>query len=111
MKTFGWIEDVFGGSLVTDPKVSAFDSGFTLGFGIFETMKTRGQLIQFLDFHLQRFSASATELQLEFPDIERIESAIRKVLDANNPDSYGRLRVSLTQGIQGVTPWTLIITW
>ena len=111
MKTFGWIEDVFGGNLVTDPKVSAFDSGFTLGFGIFETMKTCGQLIQFLDFHLQRLSASATELQLEFPDIERIESAIRKVLDANNPDSYGRLRVSLTQGIQGVTPWTLIITW
>ena len=111
MKTFGWIEDVFGGNLVTDPKVSAFDSGFTLGFGIFETMKTRGQLIQFLDFHLQRLSASATALQLEIPANERIESAIRSVLDANNPDSYGRLRVSLTQGIQGVTPWTLIITW
>jgi branched-subunit amino acid aminotransferase/4-amino-4-deoxychorismate lyase len=74
-------------------------------------MKTRGQLVQFLDFHLQRLSASATALQLEIPDNERIESAIRVVLEANNPDSYGRLRVSLTQGIQGATPWTLIITW
>jgi branched-chain amino acid aminotransferase len=111
MKTFGWIEDVFGGSLVTDPKVSAFDSGFTLGFGIFETMKTRGDRIQFLDFHIERLAASATELQFEIPSIENIKSAVRDVIDANKPNGYGRLRVSLTQGIQGVTSWTLIITW
>lgn len=111
MKTFGWIEDVFGGSLVTDPKVSAFDSGFTLGFGIFETMKTRGDRIQFLDFHIDRLAASATELQFEIPNIENIRSAVRDVIDANKPNGYGRLRVSLTQGIQGVTSWTLIITW
>lgn len=111
MKTFGWIEDVFGGSLVTDPKVSAFDSGFTLGFGIFETMKTRGDRIQFLDFHIDRLAASATELQFEIPSIENIKSAVRDVIDANKPNGYGRLRVSLTQGIQGVTSWTLIITW
>jgi branched-chain amino acid aminotransferase len=111
MKTFGWIEDVFGGSLVTDPKVSAFDSGFTLGFGIFETMKTRGDRIQFLDFHIERLAASATELQFEIPSIENIKSAVRDVIDANKTNGYGRLRVSLTQGIQGVTSWTLIITW
>lgn len=111
MKTFGWIEDISGGALVLDPKVSAFDSGFTLGFGVFETVKTRHQQIQFLDFHLQRMSLSASALGLHLPSTETITVAIRKVLAANEPHGFGRLRVSLTNGIQGVSSWTLIITW
>lgn len=111
MNTWGWIEDTNGGSLVQNPMISAFDSGFTLGYGIFETMKTRDSSVQFLDFHLARLASSANVLQLEVPAQTDIERAIRGVVKANNPNSYGRLRLSLTRGIPGVTSWTLVITW
>lgn len=111
MNTWGWVEDKNGSSLVQNPMISAFDSGFTLGYGIFETMKTRESAIQFLDFHLSRLATSARALKLEIPRQPKIESAMRQVVEANKPNGFGRLRLSLTRGIQGVTSWTLVITW
>lgn len=111
MNTWGWVEDQNGGSLTQNPMISAFDSGFTLGYGIFETMKTRKSAIQFLDFHLSRLATSARALELEIPIQPNIEAAIRQVVEANTPNGYGRLRLSLTRGIQGLTSWTLVITW
>lgn len=111
MNTWGWVEDATGGSLVQNPMISAFDSGFTLGYGIFETMKTRNNAIQFVDFHLDRLATTANTLKLEVPERPKIEAAMRHVVEANNPDDYGRLRLSLTHGIQGLTSWSLVITW
>lgn len=111
MNTWGWIEDIHGASLVQNPSVSAFDSGFTLGYGVFETMKTCDGKIQFLDYHLHRMTLSAQTLKIASPDIQGIEMAMRSVLAKNEPSGYGRLRASLTHGVAGVSPWTLIITW
>jgi branched-chain amino acid aminotransferase len=108
---WGWVEDARGGGLTQNPTVSAFDSGFTLGNGIFETMKTRQAQIQFLDFHLQRMEKSARALHLEFPGASAIDEAAKEVLQANQPQGFGRLRISLTQGEAGITEWTLVITW
>lgn len=111
MSIWGWVEDNLGGGLEESPKISIFDSGFTLGFGIFETLKTRDTQIQFLDAHLRRMANTAKQLSLSIPTNEHIANAARAVLDANAPEHFGRLRISLTGGTFAVTSWSLVISW
>lgn len=85
--------------------VSVLDHGFTVGDGVFETLRTgvdpRGRLRPFaLTRHLRRLARSAAGLGLAEPDLDLVAEGIEAVCDAN-PElgSGGRLRITYTSGV------------
>ncbi len=104
------------GSLVeaADARISTTDRGFTLGDGLFETMRiTNGRIIR-LDAHLDRLRRSARRIGLACP--EPLEAAIASALGANEAVE-GSVRLTLTRGpsmpglrvVHGESP-TIVIT-
>ncbi len=88
------------GKLVDDQsaRVSAFDHGFTVGDGVFETMRVvEGQPFA-LTRHLARLTRSANALGLSHPDEAQIRESISRVLGANRKEDVGRLRITVTGG-------------
>ncbi|MEY4136306.1 MAG: hypothetical protein RL205_434, partial [Actinomycetota bacterium] len=98
-----WIGEGSLGSLVpTDEAlVSALDHGFTVGDGVFETMKVVDGRAFALTRHLRRLDRSAAVLGLTAPDHEVIRSAVAEVLFANAEALRGpsRLRITVTGGL------------
>jgi branched-chain amino acid aminotransferase len=93
---------VWMGGRVVDPDqalVSVFDHGFTVGDGVFETMKVvRGRPFA-LRRHLDRLEASAARLGLGIPlGRARLAAAIDEALAAAGPEGR-RLRVTITGGV------------
>ena len=79
-------------------KVSVLDHGFTVGDGVFETLKiTEGKCFA-LERHLVRLQKSASGMGLLCPDVNQIESAVSLTLAANEALTLGRLRITLTSG-------------
>jgi len=83
--------------------VSAFDRGFQLGDGIFETLRARGGRVTELPEHLARLGRSATGLDIQLPsDIDdRIRAAIRELLAVeglDGPAADATVRVTVTRG-------------
>lgn len=78
--------------------ISASDSGFLYGAGLFETMRSHNGVIFALKDHLDRlfFSAGALSIDIRY-DREYITDAIYKVLQANKLTD-ARLRLTLTGG-------------
>jgi branched-chain amino acid aminotransferase len=98
-----------------DAKVSVLDHGFTVGDGVFETLKLIGGRPFALRRHLERLERSATGLGLNVPLGEaKLRAAIDDVVAAAGPDA-GRLRITLTGGLaplgsgRGEAPPTLVI--
>lgn len=79
-------------------QVSAFDSGFLQGVGLFETMRAYQGTVFRLAAHLQRLADSAARLgwAAAIPQ-ERITSAVREVVNATE-HSDARVRVTVTTG-------------
>jgi branched-chain amino acid aminotransferase len=106
-----------GGTVVPpdEARVSVFDHGFTVGDGVFETLKVVDGQAFALRRHLERLRRSATGLGLEVPlSDDKMRAAIDETLTAAGP-SVGRIRVTLTGGLAplgsgraGVAP-TLVI--
>ena len=98
-----WIGEGSLGSLVTPDEalISALDHGFTVGDGVFETMKVVDGQPFALTRHLRRLDRSASVLGLEVPDHDILRSAVAEVLFANAEAVNGpaRLRITLTGGI------------
>jgi branched-chain amino acid aminotransferase len=98
-----WIGEEDVGSLVPrdEALVSVLDHGFTVGDGVFETMKVVDRRVFALSRHLRRLDRSASVLGLVAPSHEVIRGAIAEVLFANPQLLSGsaRLRVTLTAGI------------
>lgn len=100
-----------------EARVSVLDHGFTVGDGVFETLKTINGEPFALTRHLSRLDQSAQGLLLPSPVRERLLAAISTVLSANEVDGEGRLRITWTGGIgpsgsgrdPGAEP-TLVIT-
>jgi branched-chain amino acid aminotransferase len=99
-------------------RVSALDHGLTVGNGVFETCRVdRGQVFA-LTRHLRRLRHSASVLGFAPVDDEQVRAAVEQTLAAAGPDdlSFGRLRITLTegQGLQGPDPsegpCTLVVT-
>ncbi|MCI0581984.1 MAG: aminotransferase class IV [Chloroflexi bacterium] len=85
------------------PHVSAFDRGFQLGDGIFETVRARGGRVTELDEHLARLARSAQGLDISLPDdIDAIvRRGIRDLLEAEGlagPDADASVRITVTRG-------------
>lgn len=82
-----------------EARVSVLDHGFTVGDGVFETVKTINGEPFALTRHLSRLTQSAQGLLLPVPERERLLGAISAVLSANRVDGEGRLRITWTAGI------------
>src|SRR5919198_3698989 len=83
--------------------LSAFDRGFQLGDGVFETLRARGGRPTELDEHLERLRRSATGLDIELgPGMEaRIAAGIRTLLEAerlDGPEGDASIRITVSRG-------------
>ncbi len=95
-----------------DAKVSANDSGFLYGMGLFETMRCTNGKVFAIDSHIERLFNSAKELELDNTYTkEYVKDAIGKTLEANELTD-ARLRLTLTGGPMNneVPESTLLIT-
>jgi len=83
---------------VGEARVSATDSGFLYGAGLFETMRSRHGVVFRLEDHLDRLSSSARALSISYPyEKAYILEAIDRLLAANQL-AEARLRLTLTNG-------------
>ena len=105
------------GTLLPDPAAPVLqltDHGFTVGDGVFESVKVVDGRPFALTRHLDRLADSARGLGLPLPDAEVIREAVAAVLDADHL-SLGRLRVTYTGGVaplgsgRGDSPPTLAV--
>ena len=79
--------------------VSVFDHGFTVGDGVFETLKVIGGRPFAVRRHLERLARSASGLGVPVPLTEpRLRAVIDEVVAAAGLD-LARLRITLTAGI------------
>jgi branched-chain amino acid aminotransferase len=92
--------------------LSAFDRGFQLGDGVFETLRARHGRPTELEAHLQRLHRSADGLEIALPDdIDvRLAAGIDDLLAAvglGGPDGDASVRITVTRGAyrtRGVLP-------
>jgi branched-chain amino acid aminotransferase len=99
MKTVSMKAWVNGSLRSTDQvSISAFDHGFTVGDGVFETLKVVHGVPFALRRHLARLTSSARGLGLADPDLDTVHRAIREALAANAGADVGRLRITWTGG-------------
>ena len=92
-----WIND--GLHAVDEARVNVLDRGFTVGDGVFETLKVVDGEPFALSRHLERLDASASGLGLPAPDGGRIRTAVERTLEANPATSgVARLRITWTAG-------------
>jgi branched-chain amino acid aminotransferase len=82
----------------SEAAVSVTDHGFTVGDGVFETMKALDGRAFALTRHLDRLTRSARGLGLADPDQDLVRRACEDVLAANPVDGPARLRVTYTGG-------------
>lgn len=85
-------------------RIAPDDRGFTLGDGVFETLRAADGAIVRLDAHLARLRRGAALLGLPVPQVD-YGTALRETLAANGL-SDGALRLTLTRGPapRGVLP-------
>lgn len=86
-----------------EPHLSAFDRGFQLGDGVFETLRARGGRTAELDAHLARLERSATGLGIALPDGTgaALTHAIAELLaaeDLDSPDGDAAIRITVSRG-------------
>lgn len=95
-----WQGDGSGGRLVDRGAVSALDHGFTVGDGVFETLKVMPAGPVALTRHLRRLAHSAQVLHLPTPDEAVIRAGVDEVVAAWRGASgvLGRLRITYTGG-------------
>ena len=108
-----------------DPQVSAFDRGFLLGDGVFETLRAMGGRILELDEHLDRLRASAAGLDISIPGARLAElgDAMRALLAAevlDGPGSSASVRITVSRGtmvargllpLEKVAPTVVVQAW
>jgi branched-chain amino acid aminotransferase len=86
---------------VTQAQVSVFDHGFTVGDGVFETLKIDKGVVFALKRHLARLKRSAQIVGLPDPDEGLIRNQVDELLavDAPSVPALARLRITLTAGV------------
>jgi len=75
--------------------VHVLDHGFTVGDGVFETLKTVDGRPFALTRHLRRLVHSANGMLLAPPDLDRVRAGVAAVME---PHPLGRLRITYTPG-------------
>jgi len=99
--SYAWVN----GAIVAagDPVLTAFDRGFQLGDGIFETLRARGGRPTELAEHLARLRRSALGLAIPLPDdVDAVVArAIEELLDAETlggTDGDASVRITVSRG-------------
>jgi branched-chain amino acid aminotransferase len=83
------------GEAALDPR----DRGFTLGDGLFETMRVRGGAVPHIERHLSRLRVGAAVLELSpLPKDESLKDAIGKTLAANEL-AEAAVRLTISRGV------------
>jgi branched-chain amino acid aminotransferase len=77
--------------------ISAFDHGFTVGDGVFESLITYDGKAFAVPEHWERLVRSAAALEITPPSLETFTTALEEIIRANRLDK-ARLRVTLTGG-------------
>jgi branched-chain amino acid aminotransferase len=107
------------GDLLPDPEgptLTVTDHGFTVGDGVFESVKVVAGRPFALTRHLDRLVRSAEGLGLDAPDPDDVRRGVAAVLDGQ-ADELGRLRITLTAGPapmgsgRGDGPATLVVAY
>lgn len=97
-----WVGDGCEGRLVAadEAVVSVMDHGFTVGDGVFETVKVAEGRPFAMSRHLARLVASAKAMGAAEPDIEHVRHAAHEVVAGNASElgALGRLRITWTTG-------------
>lgn len=97
-----WIGDGCTGRLVGEPDavVSIMDHGFTVGDGVFETLKVTSDGAFAMRRHLDRLVRSATATGAALPDTDHVREACERVIAANRDEvgELARLRITWTSG-------------
>lgn len=78
-------------------RISVFDRGFTLGDGLFETMRAYGGRVFRLRDHLDRLRRSAIRVGLPLPEAPELEAAVDDTLRANGLREAA-VRITLSRG-------------
>ena len=96
-----WVDGRIVGA--AEPVLTAFDRGFQLGDGIFETLRARGGRPTELDAHVARLRRPAAGLGFELPeDLEpTLTRAIAELLEAEalgGPDGDASIRITVSRG-------------
>jgi branched-chain amino acid aminotransferase len=93
------------GTLTASPRLDAADRGFTLGDGVFETIRAAGGRPCRLAAHLARLRCGAELLGLPLPDDAALEAALAELLAAAGlADAALRLTVSRGPAPRGLLP-------
>jgi branched-chain amino acid aminotransferase len=107
----------FNGSVLPDPDsavIGVTDHGFTVGDGVFETLKVVDGVPFGLTRHLDRLAVSAAGLGLPAPDLGQVRDGVAAVL-SGQVLQLGRLRITYTAGPaplgsgRGAGPATLVV--
>jgi branched-chain amino acid aminotransferase len=91
------------GALVprADAKVSIFDSGFSMGDGVWEGLRLHKGSLLFLDAHLDRLFAGLASIGMSGQlSREAVVDALRAVLAANAMTDGAHLRLMVTRGVK-----------
>ncbi len=88
-----------------EASVSILDRGFTLGDGLFETLRSYGGNVFRLEDHLDRLFESAQKIYLEIPTSkERLIEIVNETLKKNQlEEAYVRITVTRGEGPPGLT--------
>lgn len=92
---WSWVNGVI--SPVDEAVVQVVDHGFTVGDGVFETLKIEQGVPYALTRHLRRLRRSAMGLALPPPDETLVRQAVREVCQ-RHPYDLGVLRITYTSG-------------
>jgi branched-chain amino acid aminotransferase len=100
--TMVWVGDHEGGALLPDAEalISVFDHGFTVGDGVFETIRLTDQGPFAITRHLHRLANSCAALGLPQIADEFLRPILWEVWQANRSvvTSAGRMRVTVSAG-------------
>jgi branched-chain amino acid aminotransferase len=82
---------------LNEGRIALTDHGFTVGDGVFETLKIERGVPYALSRHLRRLRISAKGLALPEPDEDLVRAAVAEVC-ARQPYDLGVLRITYTSG-------------
>ncbi|MBK9740273.1 MAG: aminotransferase class IV [Actinobacteria bacterium] len=98
-----WVGNRDGGELVDkrEASVSVLDHGFTVGDGVFETLRVTPKGPFAITRHLARLASSARALGIAEPDEAVVRQAVADVLEFNDHPAtpVERLRITYTAGV------------
>ena len=96
-------------------RVSAFDHGFTVGDGVFETMRLAKGRVFLWPWHLERLHAAADTMGIALPSDAHLTAVVRNVAREFVDDERARLRITVTSGagpagtVRGTDACTLVV--